>query len=42
MFNFLINAMSSLVLMTANMGANTMSTFFSFEPKMPDCLVKSE
>ncbi len=42
MLEFLINVASTFVLLTASLGANTMSTYFSYEPEMPECLIKSE
>ena len=42
MFDNLINLVSDVVELTANMGTNTMSTYFCYEPEMPECLVESE
>lgn len=42
MFNNLINALCDVVVLTAEMGANTMSTYLCYEPELPECLIESE
>lgn len=42
MFDNVVKVISNVIVATANMGANTMSTYFAYEPEMPECLAETE